>query len=56
MRVWNPETDEWDALSLADGLLSADAASLAAGAGGIWAGTLQGGVVGIDRGIYSHED
>lgn len=56
VRVWNPETDEWDALSLADGLLSADAASLAAGAGGIWAGTLQGGVVGIDRGIYSHED
>lgn len=56
VRVWNPGTDEWDALSLADGFLSADASSLAAGAGRIWAGTLQGGVVGIDRGIYGDED
>ena len=55
VRVWTPGTEEWDTVSLDDGFLSADTASLAVGAGSIWAGTLKGGVVSIHRGIYGNE-
>ena len=55
VRVWTPDTEEWDTVSLDDGFLSADTASLAVGAGNIWAGTLKGGVVSINRGIYGNE-
>ena len=52
VRTWVPEIDEWDAISLAEGFISADVASLAAGPESVWVGTLEGGVMRIHRGIY----
>ncbi len=53
--VFNPEEKSWNAIEPADGLLSSDISSLSVAAdGALWAGTLGGGIVRIDREFHEY--
>ena len=54
---WEPEENEWDRISLADGLPSADITALFVSRNGsLWVGMLNGGVVRLHRGIHENKD
>jgi len=53
LNTLDPESGEWDRISLSEGLKSADIASLTEDeAGNVWAGTLGGGIIRISGSIY----
>jgi len=53
LNIRNLESGEWDRISLPEGLVSADIASMTKDeAGNIWAGTLGGGIIRVSGSIY----